>query len=471
MSNSYGLEMKGAFVLEKVASLPTWASDDEGRLVYNETDKELYMGTNTQWEMKESDGYGATDDSFSDNDPLVAGTCYFIDTTIDSLTGILPSSPTIGQVVTIVDDGGIFKSHPFHINGNGKDVGDGSTLTLDVNYGICKLIFNGTKWITDMGGNPSSIGGGNASTGGVGTVIHVTADYTADDNDFIFVEAETGPVVVTLPSTGLANGSAVSVYDQRGAFSEEPCVVSGNGNDIMGQTTLKLKTKYARVDFIWDTGDAEWKTSFATGLVNDSINVIDKSANYSADVGDFILADTTAAEFSVTLPTSGVLNNKAMVTVLDQTGQWGSNALTIIPSDGTIDGDSYLICDIAGLKVDLVWDVENSQWKVDFGGSVLASTSSGNDNMTWQVKTTTFSAVENRKYICDTSGGAFTCTLPPNPTNGQVVQFAEGWDFATNNLTVARNGKSIEGLAEDMVVSTENQSFELIYYNNNWVIA
>jgi len=64
----------------------------------------------------------------------------------------------------------------------------------------------------------------------------------------------------------------------------------------------------------------------------------------------------------------------------------------------------------------------------------------------------------------DTSGGAFTLTLPLNPSNGDAVDifdFSETFD--TNNLTIARNGQRIESIEEDLICNVEGAYFTLIY--------
>ena len=64
----------------------------------------------------------------------------------------------------------------------------------------------------------------------------------------------------------------------------------------------------------------------------------------------------------------------------------------------------------------------------------------------------------------DTSGGAFTITLPLNPSNGDAVDifdFSETFD--TNPLTIARNGSRIESLEENLVCNVEGAYFTLIY--------
>jgi hypothetical protein len=52
----YGIDMKGKLNLQKVTTLPAWTSEDEGRLVYNETDKKIYIGNDSQWDLYASLG-------------------------------------------------------------------------------------------------------------------------------------------------------------------------------------------------------------------------------------------------------------------------------------------------------------------------------------------------------------------------------------------------------------------------------
>jgi hypothetical protein len=64
----------------------------------------------------------------------------------------------------------------------------------------------------------------------------------------------------------------------------------------------------------------------------------------------------------------------------------------------------------------------------------------------------------------DTSGGAFTLTLPANPSNGDAVDIFDFSDtFDTNNLTIARNGTKIEGIEENLVCNVEGAYFTMIY--------
>lgn len=83
-------------------------------------------------------------------------------------------------------------------------------------------------------------------------------------------------------------------------------------------------------------------------------------------------------------------------------------------------------------------------------------------------------AVTNNGYSCDTSGGAFSLTLPASPSVGDVVAFTDGaGTFNTNALTIARNGNKIMGLSEDMTVDTQYAAAQLVYdgSTNGWRLA
>jgi hypothetical protein len=85
------------------------------------------------------------------------------------------------------------------------------------------------------------------------------------------------------------------------------------------------------------------------------------------------------------------------------------------------------------------------------------------------VKTANYSAVNNDGVQTDTSGGAFTVTLPATPAVGdQVIVVDSGGTWVTNNLTVARNGSTIEGSATDLICSISSVSVQLVYSGTTW---
>ena len=86
--------------------------------------------------------------------------------------------------------------------------------------------------------------------------------------------------------------------------------------------------------------------------------------------------------------------------------------------------------------------------------------------------TSNVTAISWDYILVDTSGGQVTVTLPSNPANFDKVYFVDlKGTFDSNKLTVARNGKTIMGLAEDMDVTSKNAAFGLIYYNGDWRVV
>jgi hypothetical protein len=89
--------------------------------------------------------------------------------------------------------------------------------------------------------------------------------------------------------------------------------------------------------------------------------------------------------------------------------------------------------------------------------------------------TTGFTAVSGVGYFCDTTSAAFTVTLPSSPSAGAVVGIADYANtFATNNLTLARNGSNIAGTASykhapqfQSAFPSEISSWVLFYDFNN----
>jgi len=84
-------------------------------------------------------------------------------------------------------------------------------------------------------------------------------------------------------------------------------------------------------------------------------------------------------------------------------------------------------------------------------------------------KTANYTAVAGDNILADTSGGAFTITLPASPVAGNTIHILDAAaSFDNNNLTVARNGKKIQGATNDLTITTENTGIGLVFYNDTY---
>jgi hypothetical protein len=105
------------------------------------------------------------------------------------------------------------------------------------------------------------------------------------------------------------------------------------------------------------------------------------------------------------------------------------------------------------------------------GDRIKAASSGGGGDVTWVLRTSNVTATAPSAVIADTSGGAWTLTLPASPSIGDYVQLLDGADWSANNLTVARNGETIDGDAADLVMNIGNIAVDLIYDGTTWQIA
>ena len=99
----------------------------------------------------------------------------------------------------------------------------------------------------------------------------------------------------------------------------------------------------------------------------------------------------------------------------------------------------------------------------------------------WQaVKTSNFTAVAGEGYFVNTTSAAITVTLPASAEIGDIIRIKDyAGTFASNNLTIARNGHNIQGVANDSLITTNRASISLFYvdstkgwlYNNESNVA
>jgi hypothetical protein len=160
-------------------------------------------------------------------------------------------------------------------------------------------------------------------------------------------------------------------------------------------------------------------------------------------------------------------------------GQYADDAAADASGKTIVDGVFYFKTNAtAGLRV------YNSEWSAavfDTTGTLMAAndlsdlTSAENARnslgLRWLTKSTTYTASSGEKIAADVTAGAWTLTLPPSPSSGDVVMVSviDG-DAKTNNLTIDGNGNNIYGdttLIYDVPLST----VWLVYNNTEWRLA
>ena len=89
--------------------------------------------------------------------------------------------------------------------------------------------------------------------------------------------------------------------------------------------------------------------------------------------------------------------------------------------------------------------------------------------LTWNIASSNATMVANNGYFVDTSSAAKTMTLPISATLGDTIRINDlAGSFATYNLTIARNGHKIQGIADNLLVDADQSSFGLVYSNSTY---
>ena len=104
----------------------------------------------------------------------------------------------------------------------------------------------------------------------------------------------------------------------------------------------------------------------------------------------------------------------------------------------------------------------------------FGATYNGAVNWSSTVRTSNFTAVSGNGYFCNTTGGAFTVTLPASPSFGDIVAIKDSGSYAaTNNITIARNGSNIENNASNAFINIHGSSTTLVYANSTsgWLVV
>jgi len=215
-------------------------------------------------------------------------------------------------------------------------------------------------------------------------------------------------------------------------------------------------------------------TGELTGSWGDTVNTAITSLVDTAVAGTTTLSTDT----NVTLTTTALVANQARQAIINCTG--ARSVLRTITAPAT--SKQYVVINgtTGGFGVKIVGAGPTTGVTVGSGERALiawngsdfvqvATSAVSAGGVTYTLKTANYTALDRDGLLCNTTGGAFTITLPAAPALGAQVLVADAYGtWGTNNLTVARNGSTINFAALDLACDINGVSVQLVYNGVTW---
>jgi hypothetical protein len=324
---------------------------------------------------------------------------------LNILDGVTATATEINLI-----DGGSSAGTTAVADADGIITNDGGTMRLTTAATFKTYFQEGISSAAD------DISAGDAAVNLTTTSGNITIDAAANDTDIIFKGTDNSSDITMLTLDGSDAGTAIFNHDIK--IADDGQIGSASAADAM----------------IISSG----------GIVTFKDDILIKDGGTIGAASD---AD------SITIAANGVVTFSQAPVFPD-----GSIAVADLDIDGAtdigadiVDADLFIVDDGAG---GTNRKVAASRIKTYIGGGT-----------SWQaVKTSNFTASAGQGVFCNTSGGAFTLTLPASPSIGDEVSFIDyAGTFDTNNLTIGRNSSKILGAEADLTVAVERAANTLVF--------
>ena len=343
--------------------------------------------------------------------------------------------------------------------------------------------YNRANWDTSFGwGNHASAG---YITGYTVTQADVTAHQAAititesQISDLgAYLTSETSHADVVVDGDFIANGlmtrTAAGVYSTITDNSANWNTAFGWG-DHSTQSYATQTYVNTQISAVIDTapGTLDTLNELAAALGDDP----NFATTISTALGNRLRIDTAAQGLTGTQQSNAIANLGITTNLANAATAfgWGDHSLagyitgyTVTQGDVTAHEAALAI---AGTQVTAAAVTDGHVLTASSGSATWAAPSGGGGGITWVTKTAAYTAASGEGILADTTTASFTLTLPATPSAGDTVSIADmASSWATNNLTVARNGSTIEGATEDLVMDIGDVKVELIYNGATWEI-
>jgi hypothetical protein len=281
---------------------------------------------------------------------------------------------------------------------------------------------------------------------------------------------QSATAAITTALTGKANTSSLSTVATTGSYTDltnKPTIptlptlatvaTSGSYVDLTNKPTIPTLPTLATVATTGNYNDLINKpVGGGTGGVTSYTDLTDKPTFATvATTGSY--TDLINKPTIPTLPTLATVATSGSYVDLTNKPTIPSGSYTDLTNKPTLFSGSYV-------------DLTNKPTLFSGSYADLTNKPTITGGIQYSRKTANYTAADKEGIIADTTTGSFTITLPPTPDVGAQVVIADGNSWGTNNLTIGRNGSTIEGTAENLILDVTGVSVQFLYDGTTWEV-
>ena len=334
------------------------------------------------------------------------------------------------------------------VSGQSNVVADSSTDTLTLVAGSNMTITtdasgDSVTFASSGGGGGGSSAADDITTGDAAVNIatssgNITLDAQGSNTDIIFKGTDSSSDITALTLDMSNAGKAV--FNAGASFSDDVSISSSGLN-----TSANLMLNNTNTSGSFGKAIEAYRSGIGVGQRH-QIMLGKDGSNYDTSSLNFYYAG------------SGSTSNRFEI------GFWGADSLLNVLGNGRVGiGDTN-----PSHTLDVNGDI-NFTGTLYQNGYAFSGGGGGGGGGTFASYTANATLAAFVTALANTSGGAFTLTLPASPSaNDEIIILDAAGTFDTNNLTVARNGNTIQGASSDLICDVENVAIRLHYTGSDW---
>ena len=312
------------------------------------------------------------------------------------------------------------------------------TLASPVQFlGTSQSFFNNTGGVVTLSAPSGNIKGPGFTAATTQTMPNQSSfTLTSDGTDYVVTNNEGGPQLgVNLTLTG----NTASTDSTTGTLKVTGGIGAGGQLNVAGAVNK------------FTGGTASTLTTDGTVIVTGGVG-ISGAINVGGGVNKFSGGTASTLTTDGTVVVTGGVGVSGQINVGGAVNKFSGGTASTTTTDGTV-----VVTGGVGISGAL-----------NVGGAISGNGSSG--ILSYAIATGAASIADSDRFYLVISTSSFTLTLPATSTNGRTLVFGDGSNFGAFPITLARNTKTIGGLAEDLILNLQGSRVELVYYSGDWKV-